>query len=71
VRETAKDFAKEAIFEKRPCLKMAFSNSYNLSLLGGAQAASVLMLNPILALGALGGGGDSGFSRPRHPTLRW
>jgi len=52
VRETAKDFAKEAIFEKRPYLKQAFSNPYNLSLLGGALAASVLTLNPRLALGA-------------------
>src|SRR5205807_5963272 len=54
VRDTAKDFAKEAIFEKRPYLKLAFSNPYNLSLLGGALAASVLTLNPILALGAIG-----------------
>src|SRR3954469_299734 len=54
VRETATDFAKAAIFEKRPYLKMAFSNPYNLSLLGGALAASVLTPNPVLALGALG-----------------
>jgi len=50
VRDRAKDFAKQAIFERRPYLKMAFSNPYNLSLLGGALAASVITLNPVLAL---------------------
>jgi hypothetical protein len=70
VPETAKDFAKEAIFEKRPYLKMAFSNPYNLSLLGGALAASVLTLNPVLALGALGAEAIWLLHGPDNPTLR-
>jgi hypothetical protein len=70
VRETAKDFAKEAIFEKRPYLKLAFSNPYNLSLLGGALAASVLTLNPVLALGALGAEAIWLLHGPDNPTLR-
>jgi hypothetical protein len=40
--------------DKPSYLKMAFANPYNLSLLGGAVAASVLTLNPIPALVALG-----------------
>jgi hypothetical protein len=70
VRDTATDFAKEAIFEKRPYLKMAFSNPYNLSLLGGALAASVLTLNPVLALGALGAEAIWLLHGPDNPTLR-
>src|SRR5205807_3783592 len=70
VHETAKDFAKEAIFDKRPYLKMAFSNPYNLSLLGGALAASVLTLNPVLALGALGAEAIWLLHGPDNPTLR-
>ncbi|HEV7488301.1 MAG TPA: hypothetical protein VGQ65_21715 [Thermoanaerobaculia bacterium] len=70
VRETATDFAKEAIFEKRLYLKMAFSNPYNLSLLGGALAASVLTLNPVLALGALGAEAIWLLHGPDNPTLR-
>lgn len=42
------------MFEKRPYLKFAFSNPYNLSLLGGALAAAGLTMNPFLALIALG-----------------
>lgn len=55
VRETAKDAVKKAIFEKRPYLKMAFANPYNLALLGGGIAASILTMNPIPAIVALGG----------------
>jgi hypothetical protein len=40
---------------KAPYLRFAFANPYNLSLLGGALAASVLTLNPLIALVALGG----------------
>ena len=40
---------------KAPYLRFAFANPYNLSLLGGALAASVLTLNPLIALMALGG----------------
>jgi hypothetical protein len=47
----AADFAKG----KPPYLRFAFANPYNLSLLAGAVAASVLTLNPLIALVALGG----------------
>jgi hypothetical protein len=40
--------------EKPPYLRFAFLNPYNLSLLGGAVAAGVLTLNPVIALAALG-----------------
>jgi hypothetical protein len=49
-----KESAKAAIFEKRPYLKLAFSNPYNLSLFGGALAAAGLTLNPFLAVVAVG-----------------
>jgi len=55
IRETATDAIKAAVFEKRPYLKMAFANPYNISLLLGGVAASVLTLNPIPALVVLGG----------------
>lgn len=45
---------RNALFEKRPYLKFAFSNPYNLSLLAGALAAAGLTMNPFLALIALG-----------------
>jgi hypothetical protein len=54
VRETATDMVKSAVFEKRPYLKMAFANPYNLSLFVGTLAAAGLTLNPILALVAIG-----------------
>lgn len=43
--------------EKPPYFKLAFANPYNLSLLGAAMAASVVTLNPIIALAALGAEG--------------
>ena len=49
-----KDVARSAILEKRPYLKYAFSNPYNLSLFGGAMAAAGLTLNPFLAILAVG-----------------
>lgn len=49
-----KAVARDALLERRPYLKMAFANPYNLSLLTGGLAAAVLTLNPFLALGALG-----------------
>ncbi len=55
IRESAKDALQKAVFEKRPYLKMAFANPYNLSLLVGGVIASVLTANPIPALLALGG----------------
>jgi len=46
--------ARDAIFEKRPYLKFAFANPYNLSLFGGALAAAGLTMNPLLAVVAIG-----------------
>ena len=40
--------------ERRPYLKYAFANPYNLTLLAGAVAASVITLNPLPAIVALG-----------------
>lgn len=58
-RETAigllKGKAVETAFGNQPSyLKAAFLNPYNLSLLGGAAAASLLTLNPLPILGAIG-----------------
>ena len=82
IRETAKDAVKDAVFEKRPYLKMAFANPYNLSLLLGGVTASVLTGNPLPGLVALGGealwllhGSDSKYLRrilwdPRLEKIR-
>ncbi|HZF07866.1 MAG TPA: hypothetical protein VFE33_03660 [Thermoanaerobaculia bacterium] len=68
--------------DKGAYLKMAFKNPYNLSLLAGGLTASVLTLNPLLALATLGLEGiwmlhapDSGLLRralwdPRLQKLR-
>jgi hypothetical protein len=58
-RQTAvgllKGRAVDTAFGEQPSyLKAAFLNPYNLSLLGGAAAASLLTLNPLPLLGALG-----------------
>src|SRR2546423_4743527 len=50
----AKTTAQWAETEKVPYWKLAFKNPYNLSLLTGGLAASVLTLNPLLALATLG-----------------
>ena len=55
IRETAKDMVVDAVFEKRPYLKMAFTNPYNLSLFLGALTAAAATANPILAAVAIGG----------------
>jgi hypothetical protein len=55
VRETAKDMVAGAVFEKKPYLKLAFSNPYNLSLFLGSLTAALATANPILALIAVGG----------------
>ena len=47
-------FIRQKIYEKRSYLKAAFANPYNLSLLGGGLAASVLTLNPLLAIIVVG-----------------
>src|SRR5438874_1862731 len=44
----------DAVFGKRPYLRAAFFNPYNLSLLGGGLAASALTVNPFLAIATLG-----------------
>ena len=46
--------ARDALLEKRPYLKYAFANPYNLSLFGGALAAAGLTMNPFLAVVAVG-----------------
>jgi hypothetical protein len=47
-------FIRHTIAEKRSYLKAAFTNIYNLTLLGGGLAASLLTLNPLLALIVIG-----------------
>jgi hypothetical protein len=50
----SQSFIKQQIYEKRSYLKAAFANPYNLSLLAGGLAASVLTLNPLLAVITVG-----------------
>jgi hypothetical protein len=69
-REVATDALKSAIFENRPYLKMAFANPYNLALLFGGIAASVLTLNPIPAVVAMGAEGLWLLHAPESKTLR-
>jgi hypothetical protein len=52
--DAAKATAVSAITEKRPYLKFAFANPYNLSLLAGMLVAAGLTMNPVLAVAALG-----------------
>ena len=47
-------FVRQKIYEKRSYLKAAFANPYNLSLLAGGLAASVLTVNPLLAIITVG-----------------
>ncbi|HXG59449.1 MAG TPA: hypothetical protein VNL91_10540 [Thermoanaerobaculia bacterium] len=70
VRETAKDAVEKVVFEKRPYLRMAFANPYNLSLLAGGIVASILTLNPVPALIALGGEALWLLHAPGSKTLR-
>lgn len=70
VRETAKDALQSAVFENRPYLKMAFANPYNLALLLGGIAASVLTLNPVPAVLAIGAEGLWLLHAPGSKTLR-
>jgi hypothetical protein len=69
-RDTAKEMVSNAIFEKRPYLKMAFNNPYNLALVLGGVAASVLTLNPIPAVVALGAEGLWLLHAPESKMLR-
>jgi hypothetical protein len=57
IMSAARAAALEAALEKRPYLRFAFANPYNLSLLLGAVGLSVITLNPLLALVALGAEG--------------
>jgi hypothetical protein len=52
--DAAKSSAISAIVEKRPYLKFAFANPYNLSLFGGMLLAAGLTMNPLLAVVAIG-----------------
>ncbi len=70
VRETAKDVLESAVFENRPYLKMAFANPYNLALLLGGVAASILTMNPIPAVVAFGAEGLWLLHAPESKTLR-
>src|SRR5947199_5917318 len=70
VSNAVKETLKDAVFEKRPYLKMAFSNPYNLSLLLGGIAASVLTANPIPAVVAIGAEGLWLLHAPENKTLR-
>ena len=54
ISDAARGAARDFLFDKRPYLKMAFFNPYNLSLFFGMLAAAGLTLNPILAVIALG-----------------
>jgi hypothetical protein len=56
--------------QKRNYLKLAFANPYNLSLLTGGLAASVLTLNPFLAVATLGLEGLWMLHGPESSVLR-
>jgi hypothetical protein len=47
-------FVRQKIYEGRSYLKAAFANPYNLSLLGGGLLASLVTLNPLLAVITVG-----------------
>ena len=49
----SKAFVRQAAYEKRPYLKAAFANPYNLSLFIGALAAAGVTLSPFLAVVAV------------------
>ncbi|HXI13719.1 MAG TPA: hypothetical protein VNM92_13910 [Thermoanaerobaculia bacterium] len=70
IRETATDAVKSAVFDKRPYLKAAFANPYNVSLLMGTLAAAVATANPILAAVALGAEALWLLHGPESSTLR-
>jgi hypothetical protein len=67
---TTVQWAKTVGAEKRPYWKLAFANPYNLSLLTGGIAASVLTLNPLLALATLGLEGLWMLHAPESSLLR-
>ncbi len=70
ISEGVRLVARDLLFDKRPYLKMAFLNPYNLSLFFGALAAAGLTLNPFLAVLALGLEGLWLLHGPESPRLR-
>jgi hypothetical protein len=54
LREGVGAVLQDTLLGRRPYLKMAFANPFNLSLVGGGLAAALLTANPLLALGTLG-----------------
>ena len=50
--DAARSLAGSAFLDKRPYLKLAFQNPYNISLFAGLLAAAGLTLNPLLAIAA-------------------
>ncbi len=68
--EQSKAMLREAMAEKRPYMKFAFANPYNLSLFLGGIAAAALAANPLLALVALGGEGLWMLYAPESKLLR-
>ena len=52
--DAARSSITSAVLEKRPYLKYAFANPYNVSLFAGALAAAGLTMNPVLAVAAVG-----------------
>jgi hypothetical protein len=54
ISDSARQFARSALLDRNPYLKLAFTNPYNLSLFAGALAAAGITLNPVLAILALG-----------------
>ncbi|MFB3854103.1 MAG: hypothetical protein ACE148_09805 [Vicinamibacterales bacterium] len=52
--EAAREALVSAALGRRPYLRFAFANPYNLSLFIGALGAAAITLNPVLALAALG-----------------
>lgn len=70
VVNAARETLRDAMLGKRPYLKYAFANPYNLALLVGGLAASVLTLNPFLAIATLGLEGLWLLHGPESKTLR-
>ena len=50
-RGMAKTAVRDAVLEKRPYLRFAFANPYNLSLFGGALAAAAVTVEPAAGAG--------------------
>jgi hypothetical protein len=64
------EVVRETVNRKKPYLKMAFANPYNLSLFIGGVAASILTANPLPALLACGGEALWLLHAPESRTLR-